>query len=48
MPDATGGLAAGIYWIVTGRLPIEDLKRQEELEKESKDLRNQRDKKVRR
>lgn len=25
MPDATGGIATGLYWIATGKLPIEDL-----------------------
>lgn len=26
MPDATGGIASGLYWIATGKLPIDDLK----------------------
>lgn len=25
MPDASGGIATGLYWIATGKLPIEDL-----------------------
>jgi len=26
MADAAGGLATGVYWVVTGKLPAEDLK----------------------
>lgn len=31
MPDGTGGIATGLYWVATGKLPIEDL------DEESKD-----------
>ena len=26
MPDATGGIASGLYWVATGRLPLDELK----------------------
>lgn len=26
MPDGTGGVATGVYWVITGRLPSEELK----------------------
>jgi hypothetical protein len=25
MADASGGLATGLYWVATGKMPIEDL-----------------------
>ena len=25
MPDATAGIASGLYWVATGKMPIDDI-----------------------
>ena len=42
MPDASGGIASGLYWVATGKLPLEELK------DKAKDPRDEEDKKARR
>jgi hypothetical protein len=32
MPDATAGVATGLYWVATGKMPIEDLEQDEDLQ----------------
>ncbi len=44
MPDASGGIASGLYWVVTGKFPLEDLKDKDK----TKDQREEQDKKARR
>lgn len=56
MPDGTGGVATGLYWVATGKMPIDDLNDDDDDPKKepdadgsgSKDPRNQKDRKVRR
>jgi hypothetical protein len=52
VPDGTGGLATGLYWVATGKLPVEDLDDEKDDPKEadrnmSKDPHDQKDKKSR-
>jgi hypothetical protein len=55
MPDASGGLATGMYWIATGKLPLEDLAEDDKEDGKpdsidrdmSKDPQDQKDKKSR-
>jgi hypothetical protein len=37
MPDGTGGVATGLYWVITGKLPAEDLEDQKDDPKEEPD-----------
>ena len=36
MADASGGIATGLYWVITGKMPVEDLK-DEDLKEQAKD-----------
>ncbi len=43
MADATGGIATGLYWVATGKLPLEDLD-EKQPPKEPKNPQNQKPK----